>query len=113
MRKILFLSLVFSLFIVIIGLSRSIYELWRKQDLLISYQKQLENQKKQNQTLSFKLSQAQDPNFLEQQARDNLFLVKPGEHGVLLSKDLIIGSSSAKPIEDNRSNLHKWWSLFF
>lgn len=113
MKKILFLGIVLSLSIIIAGLSRSIYDLWKKQDLLISYQKQLENQKNQNQKLKQQLTAAKEPTFLEEQARNNLFLVKPGEQDVIIPKELLVGTSSTKPIEDNRANWQKWFSLFF
>lgn len=113
MKKILFSVLVFSLVLVAIGLSRSIYDLWRKQDLVISYQKQLAKQKNENQILKQKLSVTNDPKFLEEQARDNLFLVKPGEQGVIIPKELLIGSSSAKPIEEEIATWKKWWNLLF
>lgn len=113
MKKILFSVLVFSLVLVAFGLSRSIYDLWRKQDLVISYQKQLAKQKNENQILKQKLSITNDPKFLEEQARDNLFLVKPGEQGVIIPKELLIGSSSAKPIEEEIPIWKKWWDLLF
>lgn len=113
MKKILFLGIFFSLSLIIVGLSRSIYDLWKKQDLLISYQKQLENQKNQNQRLKQQLSTAQGANFVEEQARNNLFLVKPGEQDVIIPKELLRDTNSTKPIGDNRANWQKWFSLFF
>ncbi len=113
MRKILFIVLTVSLILVIIGLTRSIYGLWKKQDLVISYQKQLAKQKNENQVLKQKLSTTNNPKFLEEQARDNLFLVKPGEQGVIIPKELLIGSSSAKPIEEEIAIWKKWWNLIF
>ncbi|MBI2195933.1 MAG: septum formation initiator family protein [Candidatus Levybacteria bacterium] len=113
MKKILFAVLTLSLILVIIGLSRSIYDLWKKQDLVISYQKQLAKQKAENQALKQKLSTTNNPKFLEEQVRDNLFMVKPGEQDVIISKELLIGTSSAKPIEEEIANWKKWWHLFF
>lgn len=109
----MFIILVLSLIIIIIGLSRSIYDLWKKQDLVISYQKQLAKQKNENQVLKQKLSQTNDPRFVEEQARDNLFLSKPGEQNVLIPSELLIGTNSAKPIEDLIPNWRKWLNLFF
>ncbi len=113
MRRILFAILVLSLCIVIVGLSRSLYDLWKKQDLIISYQKQLAKQKNENQALKQKLSKTYDPRFVEEQARDNLFLSKPGEQSILIPSELLISSNSAKPIEDLTPNWRKWWNLFF
>ncbi len=113
MKRIIFAILVFSLSLVIVGLARSIYDLWKKQDLVISYQKQLVKQKNENQTLKQKLSLTNNPKFVEQQARDNLFLSKPGEQNILIPSGLLISSSSARPIEDLIPNWKKWWNLFF
>lgn len=113
MRKILFVILVLSSCLVIVGLSSSIYDLWKKQDLVISYQKQLAKQKNENQILKQKLSQTNSSSFVEEQARDNLFLSKPGEQNVLIPNELLIGSNSAKPIEEAVPNWRKWWDLFF
>ncbi len=113
MKKILFAVLVSSLVLVIIGLSRSIYDLWNKQDLLISYKKQLSSAQNENKVLKSRLAQANNPNFLEEQARDNLFLVKSGEQSVIVPNELLIGTNSAKPIGDNLPNWKKWWNLFF
>ncbi len=113
MKKILFAILVLSLALIIIGLGRSIYDLWRKQDLVISYQKQLAKQKQENQNLKQNLSTTGNPGFVEQQARDSLFLTKPGEQSVILPRDLLTGTNSAKPIEDSSPNWKKWWNLFF
>ncbi len=112
MKRIIFVVLVLSLSLIIIGLTRSIYDLWRKQDLIISYQKQLNKQKQENQILKQKLSQASNPKFLEEQARDNLFLIKPGEQNVIIPKELLVGTISAKPIEEI-PNWKKWLNLFF
>lgn len=113
MKRILFAVLVLSLILVIVGLGRSIYDLWRKQDLVISYQKQLAKQKNENQALKQKVSLTNKPGFVEEQARDNLFLSKPGEQNVIIPGELLIGTNSAKPIEDPSPNWKKWWSLFF
>jgi cell division protein FtsB len=111
MKRLLFLSLVVVLILIIGGLTRSIYGLWRKQDLVSSYQKELSKEKNENQKLKNQLSLVEKSDFLEQQARNNLFLVKPGEQDVIIPKGLLIASNSAKPSE-TVPNWKKWWSLF-
>jgi len=113
MKRLLFLSLVVVLILIIAGLARSIYGLWRKQDLIISYQKELVKEKNENQKLKNQLSLVENPNFLEQQARNNLFLVKAGEQDVLIPKDLLTASNSAKTSQEVVPNWKKWWKLFF
>lgn len=113
MKKILFSLLVFGLILVTVGLSRSIYDLWKKQDLVISYQKQLAKQKAENEMLQQKLSDVNNPKFLEEQARNNLFLLKPGEQGVIIPKELLIETDLESPIEEEITNWKKWWDLMF
>ena len=112
MKKIAFITTIVVLILIIVGISRSIYELWRKQDLVAQYQKELTNAQKENQALKQKLSVVNNPNFVEEQARDNLFLVKPGEQSVIIPQELLTASNSAKPTEFV-PNWKKWWSLFF
>jgi len=99
---------------VINNLIHSIYTLWQKHDLVTLAQKELERQKQENQKLKSQLSYVQSQEFIEEQARNKLFLIKPGEQEVLISEDLIKGAStpSARTKKDD-PNWRKWWSLFF
>lgn len=111
-RIIFFASLIASIFI-INNLVSSIYTLWNKQDLLVKAQKDLEKKKTENAELKKRVSKAQSQQFIEEEARNKLFLVKPGESRVMIPQELL-GSESAKAkIEDTRSNWQKWWELFF
>lgn len=112
MKKILFIvSVVVSIFI-INSLVRSIYDLWGKQDLIAKAQNELEREKRENQDLKSRLSQAQSSKFVEEEARNKLLLIKPGEQQVIIPQDLISSSDSAKK-KDTRPNFRKWWDLFF
>lgn len=113
MKKIIFfLVIIVSLFI-INNLVRSIWDLWQKQELVSNAQKQLDQQEAQNKELKDKLSQASRPEFIEEEARNKLFMAKPGEVQVLISKDLLQASESGKEKQDQRPNWKKWWDLFF
>jgi len=112
MKKALYLlAIVISIFI-INGLVRSIYDLWKKQDLITVGQMDLEMERRQNLELRKKLSQAKNPQFIEEEARNKLLLVKPGEENVLIPHDLSSTQSSSKKT-DARPNWRKWWDLFF
>ena len=112
MKKILFIvSVVVSIFI-INSLVRSIYDLWGKQDLITKAKIELDSEKRENKELKSKLSQAQSSKFVEEEARNKLLLVKPGEEQVILPQDLASSSDSAKK-KDMRPNFRKWWDLFF
>jgi cell division protein FtsB len=112
MKKAAFILLVLIFLFIINGLLHSIYDLWHKQDLLISAQKNLERAKMQNQKLKGELSYAQTPQFIEEQAHDKLFLVKPGEQEVLISQTLKNKNQPQKQVQ-NIPNWQKWLQLFF
>ena len=112
MKKILFIVAIVASVFIINSLVRSIYDLWGKQDLITKAQKELEKEKMENQNLKSKLSKAQSSKFVEEEARNKLLLVKPGEEQVILPQDLPSSSDSAKK-KDTRPNFRKWWDLFF
>jgi len=113
-KKIIYIVVVVVLVLMINGLLHSIYDTWHKQDLLTSAQNQLESLKMENQKLKAELSYAQTPEFLDEQAHDKLFLVKPGEQEVLISPGLINNQNSvAKPSNQTLPNWQQWLNLFF
>ncbi len=112
MKKAAFILIVLILLFIINGLAHSIYDLWHKQDLLTSAQKQLSQEKLQNQKLKAGLSYVKTPQFLEEQAHDKLFLVKPGEQEVLISQTLRNQNQPQKQ-KQNTPNWQKWLKLFF
>jgi len=75
--------------VIINGLVRSIYDLWRKQDLVVSAKTALEKEKKENEKLKKQLVLVGSQEFIESEARNKLFMVKPGEEGVIVPEDLI------------------------
>jgi len=112
MKKAAFILTVIVLALIINSLIHSIYDLWNKQDLLTSAQKELEAQKLKNQKLKGELSYVQTRQFIEEEAHNKLFLVKPGEQQVLISKNLI-DQNEAKKAKENLPNWQKWLNLFF
>lgn len=114
MKRIIFLaSLIASLF-VLNSLVRSTSSLWQKQEFLVKAQKELERKKAENEELKKRLSQVQSQEFIEKEARNKLFLVRPGESQVLIPEDLLKASESAKgKSKDQKPNWQKWWELFF
>lgn len=109
MKKVLYFSAVIVCLLVINNLLHSIYDLWHKQDLVVSAQKDLEKQKEENKRLKLHLTQVNSDKFVEQEARDKLLLVKPGESGVILPD---VASKVTKK-EVNLPNWQKWLKLFF
>lgn len=110
MKKIVFIAIVVCLILVINNLVRSIYDLWQKQDLLVDAQNQLEEKRADNEKLKAELSYVQSKKFIEEEARNKLFMVKPGEQNVLIPSELI---KEEKPkVEKIIPNWEKWLNLF-
>lgn len=111
MKKILFFITVFASLFIIKDLVYSIYTLWHKNDLLIVAQKQLSVEKKENLRLKQTLSEAEKSDFVESQARNKLFLVKPGENVVLLPKKTY--SETKNEVVERLPHWQAWVNLFF
>jgi cell division protein FtsB len=111
MKKILFIIIVSTLLLIINDLTRSIWDIWQKKDVVLQAQKTLSLEKQENQRLKSALSYSQTREFIEKQARDKLFMTKEGEKKVLIPKEL---KDSSKLLgKDNNPNWKKWWNLFF
>lgn len=113
-KIVFFVFIVFSLFI-INDLAYSIYNLWQKHDLVDRARRTLSTEKKKNDELKIKLKEVAQPQFVEKEARDKLFLVKPGEGIVVVEPTLYMQaspSSAEKPM-DSQPNWKQWWEAFF
>ncbi len=92
----------------------SIYTLWQKKHLVEDVRLEVEKNQHENEALKRKLSQIEEPQFIEEEARNKLFLSKPGEGVIVLSQKDLEATLSAKPKpRDTRPNWRKWWELFF
>ena len=113
-KKIVFFAIIIASVFIINNLVHSIYTLWQKQHLVDSARKELEREKEENQELKRRLSLAKDPNFIEEEARNRLFLTKPGEGVIVIPTDAFDASAAAKlPPPDTRANWEKWRDTFF
>ena len=111
MKKVAYILIVFGLVLVINSLIHSIYNLWQKQDLVTSAQKELDKQKQLNQKLKAQIEFAQTPQFIEQQAHDKLFLVRPDQQEVLFSDKPIFSEDNVK-MKESVPNWKQWLNLF-
>jgi cell division protein FtsB len=113
LKKLVFFAVIVVSLFVINSFIHSIYNLWQKNDLLVRAKQDLENEKKENKELKKKLTEVKKPGFVEEEARNKLFLAKPGEGIVIIPTDVLSTTSSTKKPLDTRSNWQKWWDLFF
>lgn len=113
-KKITFFTIVIILVFTINDLAHSIYTTWQKQNLIVKAQKNLDQEKKENQKLKTEIAQVNRPQFIESEARNKLFLAKTGEKIVVIPTDKLAASPSASPFpSDTRPNWQKWWDIFF
>lgn len=112
MKKIFYiLILILSLFI-INNLVRSIYNLWQKHDLVRDAQEQLRKEKNEHEKLQDQLARVNRPDFVEKEARNKLFMVRPGEKIVLLGEVQKEKREMTKQ-EEKLPHWQAWWNLFF
>lgn len=112
MKKLFFFLILAASLFIIRNFVLSIYDLWRKHDLLTQAQTQLQNEKRKQSELTQKLRIAQTSEFVETEARNKLFLVKPGESQVVLPQD-DSSARSGEEKEDKRPYWQLWRDLFF
>lgn len=112
MKKSIFILIVVVLLLIINGLIHSILDLWGKQSLVTQAKNEFSRQKLLNQKLKGELSYVKSSQFIDEQAHNKLFMVKPGEQEVLISQKLIKTSRSQNKVKDI-PNWQKWLNLFF
>lgn len=114
MKKVLYLLiLIISLFI-INNLVRSIANLWQKHDLISDAQVELQKAKNEHEKLQDQLSEVKRADFVESEARNKLFMVKPGEKVVILGG----GGEDKSALSQSQKQVlpplwKQWWELFF
>lgn len=113
MKRIIFIIILIASFFIIKNFVFSIYTLWQKQGLVERSQMELNKEKKENQTLKEKLNKANSQAFIEEQARNRLFLVKSDEQRVFISQELIASQTAKNKVINETPNWKKWWKLFF
>jgi cell division protein FtsB len=109
-KKAIYVVVVIVLLVIINNLVHSIYDVWSRQDLLKQAQKELTKEENKNRKLKAELSYVQTPKFIEEEARNKLFLVKPGEQEVLIPNKFL---ENQKKHQSQVPNWQKWLQLFF
>ncbi len=113
MKRVLFLTVLLASLFIIKNLLISIYTLWQKQDLIVQTQRELEREEKKNQTLKKQVANTESPTFLEEQARNKLFMTKPGESQVVLPKNAFATDAGKQIQHQQKPSWLLWKELFF
>lgn len=111
MKQIITIAIIVILIIVAGNIALSVVSLWSKKDVLTQTQQKLVKEQQEQAALQKQWQQVNNPSFVEEQARDRLFLGKPGETLVLMPT----ASPSASPEQNNgvKPVWQQWLSLFF
>ncbi|HSW89238.1 MAG TPA: septum formation initiator family protein [Candidatus Saccharimonadales bacterium] len=112
MKRILFVIFIVISFLIIYNFSSSIYRLLSKKDVLIQAQSELKKAQNENTNLKKQLTHVKNPEFVEEQARDKLFLVKPGENSVVIPQGLLPTPIPTKSLTPPKPNWQKWLEVF-
>ncbi len=112
-KIVFFVVIIFSLF-VINDLVHSIYNLWQKNDLIEKFELALGMEKKKNIEMKERLKVVTQPQFIEKEARNKLFMARPGEGIVVVAPTVYMqAKSTTKRHVDTRPNWQQWWETFF
>jgi cell division protein FtsB len=113
-KKIVFFVFIVASIIIINDLGHSIYNLWQKSTLLDRSRQLLSQEKKANLDLKKRLEVVREPGFVEEEARNRLFLVKHGEGIVIVAPTVFTTPSPAlKPVERESKIYWKQWMDVF
>lgn len=114
LKKIVFFGIIIASFFVMNSLVHSIYTLWQKNALVTEAKTELDQEKKENQVIKKKIAEVKKTQFVEEEARNKLFLAKPGEGVLVIPSQYLHANPSAAPNPpDLRPNWQKWWETFF
>lgn len=112
MKKIVYFLVIGALLLSINNLSRSIYDLWQKQEVLKKAQKELSTLEAEHNRLTAQKKLAEDPQFVEEEARNKLLMGKPGEQIVILPKQTPGKKEAVVVVKQEIPNWQQWIALF-
>lgn len=100
--------------LMVIGLSHSVYTLWKRTDLIAEQKARLQEAQKENKQLKQQFEEAQSDEYVEKQARESLGLAKPGEQVILFThKPQEAGDKAQVQAPQEKPSLAVWWKVFF
>ena len=110
MKRFVSISIILISIAIIVSLIGSIYSLWQKQDLIKNARLELVREKSENSQLQKDLSRVDNTQFIEEEARNKLFLAKPNETEIIVPQE----KKKAIPKKGEEfPNWKQWFLLFF
>lgn len=112
MKKVIFFVIIIIFLFIINNFFHSIYRLWQKQDLIVSARRELAREKAEQRKLANDLEMVKKPNYLEEEARNKLFLVKPGEEVVVIPSTSPSVTTKQHIVKKPEPVWLQWYKLF-
>lgn len=110
-------------FFISFGLAKNLYTAYQNSKTLSDEQGKLTGLMEENSRLKNEVSQASSPNFIDDQARKKLGLVKPGEVEVVIPNQSQVATASAQIEGHNTTRIlatesklaiwKQWWEFLF
>lgn len=110
-KTIILVIVIFALLLAIKNIVGSILTLRQNSRIVTTIKQQEKAEKQKREFLKQQLYFVNTSQFIENEAREKLGMVKPGEHIVLAPPP--INKAQKVAIVDNSPNWQKWWRLFF
>lgn len=113
MKRIFFLIFISISILIIYNFGQTIYRLLSKKDLLVQAQNELKKMQRENAGLRKQIVQVQNRHFIEEQARDKLFLVKPGENTIVIPSNALPRLELKKIQNKEKPHWREWIDTFW
>ena len=110
-KTVLLVIIMLALLLIIKNIVGSILTLRQNSRIVTTLKQQEYSEKQKREFLKQQLYFVNTMQFIENQAREKLGMVKPGEHIVLSAPPVPVAQKLT--VVDNSPNWEKWWKLFF
>lgn len=110
-KTLILLGIIVVLLLLIKNIVSSILSLRQNSHIVTSLEQQEKDELQKREFLKQQLYFSKTPEFIENEAREKLGMVKPGEYIVLAPPPKKDEKKSV--VIDNSPNWKKWWNLFF
>jgi len=102
--------------IVLVQSGLSLYHVAQREDRVWQQRERLKSLEQEQDELKKQLSRSYTEEYIEEEARNKLGLVKPGETLIFLEKDASEASflrQGSEADKDKKTILQQWWEVFF
>lgn len=114
MKKIFYILIIIASIYISNNLIQSIYNLLQKKDLVTQARTELAQERNEYEKLKDQLQRVNRVDFIEEEARNKLFMVQPGEQIVLVPHEVLQASDAApKNVIAATPHWKKWIEYFF